>query len=324
VAAGAAGAVVGVAERIAEDGSMRNLRTLITLVAFGFATSALGASPAGPKTFPTARDAADAVVAAAAAQDVAALDAIFGPDGKALVSSGDDVQDRNDRSAFVELARKKMEIVPDPKDPHHATLVAGEHDWPFPVPLVEKDGKWSFAAKTGLRELVDRRVGSNELDAIQIAHGYVEAQKEYASEDRNGDGVLEYAQRIISLPGKRDGLVWKNADGSLEGPVSQGIAQAIAEGYSDKTAPYHGYYFRILKKQGKSAHLGAMDYVIGGRMIGGFALVAWPASYRSSGVKTFIVSHDDVVYEKDLGKDTAKIVSKMDRFDPDKTWKAVP
>jgi hypothetical protein len=317
-------AVVGVAERIAEDGSMRTLRTLITLVALGFASGTLGASAAGPKTFPTARDAADALVAAAAAQDVAALDAIFGPDGKALVSSGDDVQDRNDRTTFAESARKKLGVVPDPKDPHRATVVVGDQDWPFPAPLVEKDGKWSFAAKSGLREVVDRRIGSNELDAIQIAHGYVDAQKEYASEDRNGDGVLEYAQRIISTPGTRDGLAWKNPDGSLGGPVSEQIAHAIAAGYTDKTKPFHGYYFRILKKQGKSARLGAMDYVIGGRMIGGFALVAWPATYRSSGVKTFIVSHDDVVYEKDLGADTAKIVSKMDRFDPDKTWKALP
>jgi hypothetical protein len=152
----------------------------------------------------------------------------------------------------------------------------------------------------------------------------VEAQKEYAEEDRDGNGVLEYAQKVISTKGKRDGLVWWNADGTLGGPVSEAIARAIAEGYKDKTKPFHGYRFRVLKKQGSHARLGKLDYVIGGKMIGGFALVAWPAAYRVSGVKTFIVSHDGVVLEKDLGKDTGKVASGMDRFDPDPSWQVVP
>jgi len=307
-----------------EDGSMKAFRTLVSLVALGLATVALGASPAAPRSFASAQAAADGLVAASAADDVPALLAIFGSDGKALVSSGDEVQDRNDRAWFTSLAKEKLAVVPDDKDPHRATVVVGPDAWPFPAPLVEKDGKWAFATKSGLQELVDRRIGQNELDAIEICHGYVEAQKEYASEDRNGNGVLEYAQKVVSTPGKRDGLVWKNPDGSLDGPVAEPIARAIAAGYKDRTSPYHGYRFRVLKRQGKSARLGAMDYVIDGKMIGGFALVAWPASYRVSGVKTFIVNHDGVVFENDLGKDTAKIVAAMDRFDPGKDWKALP
>jgi hypothetical protein len=303
---------------------MKTLRNLISLLAVGLAASALGAGPVAPKAFGSAQDAADALLAAAAAADVPALLGIFGSDGKALVSSGDDVQDQNDLAGFARQAREKIGVVPDPKDPHRASLEIGPDAWPFPVPLVEKGGKWTFATKSGLREVVDRRIGSNELDAIEICHGYVEAQKDYASEDRNGNGVLEYAQRTISTPGMRDGLVWKNPDGTLDGPVSETIARAISEGYSDRTKPFHGYHFRILRRQGPSARGGALDYVIGGKMIGGFALVAWPASYRVSGVKTFIVNHDGVVYEKDLGKDTGAIASKMTRFDPDRTWKALP
>ena len=172
--------------------------------------------------------------------------------------------------------------------------------------------------------MLTRRVGANELDAIEICRGYVDAQQEYAQEDRDGDGVLEYAKKVISTEGKRDGLVWRNADGSLGGPIAEEIAGAIAEGYSDKARPYHGYRFRILKRQGRYARLGAMDYVIAGKMIGGFALVAWPAEYAVSGVKSFLVNHDGIVYEKDLGRDTAKVVARMDRYDPDKSWTAVP
>jgi hypothetical protein len=316
-------AVAGGADRTGDD-TMNFLKTLIPMLALLVSTSALAASPPGPRTFATAQAAADALVAAAGADDAKALLAIFGPDGKKLVSSGDEVQDRNDRAAFAALAKEKLEVVVDPKDPKRATVVAGPDGWPFPAPLVEKDGKWAFASKQGVTELVDRRIGSNELDAIEICHGYVEAQKEYAAEDRNGNGVLEYAQRIISTKGQRDGLVWWGADGKLEGPISEAIAKAIAQGYKDKTKPFHGYHFRVLKKQGPNARLGTLDYVIGGKMIGGFALVAWPAAYRTSGVKTFLVNHDGVVYEKDLGKDTATIASGITRFDPGEGWTPVP
>jgi hypothetical protein len=326
-AEGAVAAVVvaaaGVADGKAGIRTMRTLRAIVSVVSLSLAGPALAAA-AAPTRYPSAQAAADALVAAAAAQDVAALEAMLAPDGKALVVSGDDVQDHNDRARFAEAAKEKLSVVVDPKDPHRATLAVGEDGWTFPAPLVEKDGQWQFDGKAGLREVVDRRVGSNELDAIQICHGYVDAQLEYAAEDRNGDGVKEYAQRVISTEGKRDGLVWKAADGSLEGPVSEPIARAISQGYKDRTKPYHGYYFRVLKRQGKNAHLGAMDYVVQGRMIGGFALVAWPASYRVSGVQTFIVNHEGVVYEKDLGPDTAKIASGMTAFDPGKGWKPVP
>ncbi|MGA8892540.1 MAG: DUF2950 domain-containing protein [Anaeromyxobacteraceae bacterium] len=298
--------------------------TVLALLALLVAAPAGATSPPGPTSFPSAKAAADALVSAAAAEDVPALVALFGGEGKLLVDSGDAVQDRNDRARFAELAKEKLEVVTDPKDPARATVTVGPDAWPFPVPLVDEGGKWIFAAKAGLQEIVDRRIGSNELDAIEVCRGFVEAQHEYAETDHDGDGVKEYAQRVISTKGKRDGLAWWTADGAVEGPISEAIARAIAEGYTDRTKPWHGYHFRILKKQGKDARLGKMDYVLRGHMIGGFALVAWPAAYRSSGVKTFIVSHDGVVYEKDLGKDTAKVVAKMDAFDPGPGWEPIP
>lgn len=300
---------------------MRTLTTLLAFTTLSLAAGAWAATPAGPKVFDTPQQAADALVAGAEKQDVPALLAIFGADGKALVDSGDEVQDRNDRARFAELAKEKMELVPDPKDKGRVTLVVGKEGWPVPVPLVQKSGKWSFAGKAGLRELLDRRIGSNELDAIEICQGYVEAQKEYAAEDRDGNGVREYAQRIISTEGKRDGLAWKNPDGTPGGPIGEQVAAAIAQGYKDRTKPYHGYHFRVLKRQGPAAPGGAIDYVIDGKMIGGFALVAWPAAYRVSGVKTFMVGWGGVVYEKDLGPDTAKVAARIDSFNPDKTWK---
>jgi hypothetical protein len=302
---------------------MTTLKTLLAILALTLSTTAGATSPPGPVSFPSAQDAANALVAAAAADDVAALVALFGEQGKLLVDSGDGVQDRNDRAHFAELAKEKLEVVVDPKDPARATVTVGPDAWPFPVPIVDKGGKWIFFAKDGLQEIVDRRVGANELDAIEVCRGFVEAQHEYAETDHDGDGVKEYAQRVVSSKGKRDGLAWWTAEGVLEGPISEAIARAIAEGYTDRTKPWHGYHFRVLKKQGKYARLGKMDYVIKGHMIGGFALVAWPAAYRSSGVKTFIVSHDGVVYEKDLGKDTAKVASKMDTFDPGPGWTPV-
>jgi hypothetical protein len=317
-------AAAGGGRRTGKDPSMTTHTTLLAILALTLSTPVRAASPAAPASFPTAKDAANALVAAATAQDVPALLALFGADGKLLVDSGDAVQDRNDRTRFAEQAREKLDVVTDPKDPARATVTVGPDAWPFPVPIVEKGGKWSFAAKAGLQELVDRRVGANELDAIEVCRGFVEAQVEYAADDHDGDGVKEYAQRVISTKGKRDGLAWANADGTLEGPISEAVARAIAEGYTDRTKPWHGYHFRVLKKQGKDARLGKMDYVIKGHMIGGFALVAWPAAYRSSGVKTFIVNHDGVVFEKDLGKDTTQVVSRMDAFDPGAGWEPVP
>jgi hypothetical protein len=202
-------------------------------------------------------------------------------------------------------------------------LLVGNEDWPFPLPLVKKNQKWFFDANAGRQELLYRRIGSNELDAIQICHGYVEAQHAYALEPRQGYDVNQYAQRVISTPGKQDGLAWQNADGSWAGPIGEKIAQAIDQGYTTKSEPYHGYFFKILKGQGPAAPLGKMDYVVNGLMVGGFGLVAAPAEYGVTGVSTFIVSQDGVVYQTDFGPNTLNEFKKMERFNPDKSWNPV-
>ena len=282
-------------------------------------------APVRQRTFDTPKAAADALIAAAEKHDTAALKEIFGPDGADIIATDDTVQDRNQATAFAARAREKSAIVLDPKNPKLAILKIGDEDWPVPIPIVEKGGKWSFDSKAGRKEILQRRIGRNELDAIDLCSTFVKAQLEYASEKRDGSPVNQYAQRNISTPGKQDGLAWKNPDGTWGGPLGERIASAIAEGYSatKKPEPYHGYLFKILKGQGPSAHLGQMDFVVKGYMIGGFALVAAPASYAVSGVKTFIVSHEGVVYEKDLGPKTAELFKTMERFDPDRTWTPV-
>jgi hypothetical protein len=278
-------------------------------------------SPA--ETFSTPQEAADRLVQAAEAFDVRALEQIFGPAGADIVLSGEYEQDRKLATAFAAEAREKETISVDPNSQRRAFLLVGKEDWPFPVPLIKVGGRWSFDAKAGRQELLYRRIGRNELDAISICRGYVEAQDDYAFRKRAEYDVNQYAQRIVSTPGKQDGLAWQNPDGSWGGPVGEKIAEAIQQGYSSKTAPYHGYFFKILKGQGPDAPLGQMDYVVEGVMIGGFALVAAPAEYRETGVKTFIVSQDGVVYEKDLGPNTLGEFEKMDRFNPDKSWTPV-
>jgi hypothetical protein len=211
----------------------------------------------------------------------------------------------------------------DPKSANRAFLLVGNEDWPFPVPIVKLGAKWAFDAKAGRQELLYRRIGSNELDAIDICHGYVEAQYDYALQPREGYNVNQYAQRIISTSGKQDGLAWQNPDGSWGGPIGEKIARVIEQGYSPGAEPYHGYFFKILKGQGPAAPLGQMDYVVKGIMIGGFALVAAPAEYGESGLKTFIVSQDGVVYQKDLGQATLNEFTKIELFNPDLSWKPV-
>jgi hypothetical protein len=272
------------------------------------------------KTFDTAQQAADAMILAVKNDDVAALLAIFGPAGKDFVATGDDVQDKNSRAAFAALAQEKMGVQTDSHHPNRAILSVGNEDWPVPVPIVKQSGKWHFDSQAGRTEILDRRIGGNELDAINICRGYAEAQKEYASEIHDDSGVNQYAQRLISTAGKHDGLAWKNADGSDGGPVGEAIAKAIEEGYTGSSGPYHGYFFKTLTGQGPAAPLGQLDYVVEGVMIGGFALVAWPAEYQVTGVQTFIVSYDGIVYQKDLGPDTAKIAAAMTLYNPDKTW----
>lgn len=273
---------------------------------------------AGQRTFATAQQAAAALIQAAEQSDVPALNEIFGPDGKSLVATADAVQDKNRIALFVAKAHEKKLVIMDSKN--HASLSVGDDDWPFPVPIVKQGGKWYFDSKAGLDEVLRRRIGANELDAIAICRGFVDAQKEYASQIHDDSGIAQYAQRIISTPGKQDGLVWKNPDGSLGGPISEGIANAIEQGYTSRTQPYHGYYFKVLKGQGPAAPMGQLDFVIEGVMIGGFALVAAPAEYRVTGVQTFIVSHDGIVYQKDLGPETLQAFKDMERYNPDKTW----
>lgn len=309
-----------------------NIRTvLLSLLVVGFAwASALAQAPAQQllpskpaiekqKSFATPQLAAEALIKAAEKYDQAAVLEILGPDGKDLVASADPVRDKELAQRFVEKAREKNSVEVSKRK---ATLLVGNEKWPVPIPIVLKRGKWFFDTKAGRQEILFRRIGSNELDAIRICRGFVDAQKEYASTVHDDSGIHQYAQRIISTPGKQDGLFWQNADGSVGGPISKPIAQAIAEGYStSRPSPYHGYVFKVLKGQGPAAPLGKIDFVVNGAMIGGFALVATPADYRVTGVKTFIVSHDGIVYEKDLGPDSLKIVKDMELYNPDKTWK---
>lgn len=273
------------------------------------------------KTFATPKEAADAFIKAADSYDLPALKEILGPDGEDLLSSEDAVQDKNRALAFAAKAREKNEITKDAKDPNRAILSVGNDDWPLPIPIVQKAGKWSFDTKAGRQEILFRRIGSNELDAIQICRGYVEAQNEYALEKHDGAEVNQFAQKIISTPGKHDGLAWRNPDGSLGGPIGDELAKALDQGYSDRSKPYHGYFFKILKGQGPAAPLGEMDFVVKGAMIGGFGLAAAPADYRVTGVKTFIVSYEGVVYERDLGPDTLNAFKAMSLYNPDKTWR---
>ena len=281
-------------------------------------------SAPGPASYDSPKAAADALVQAVAANDVPALLAIFGPSGEKIVTSADKVKDENDREKFTALAREKTNVEVDAKNPRRAVLTIGAEDWPFPVAIVETNKKWQFATKEGLREVLYRRIGQDEIDAMEVCRGYVEAQVEYATEVHDGSGLRQYARRILSTPGTKDGLAWYDADGKTAGPIGEEVAKAIEEGYSDRTHPYHGYFFKILMAQGPAAPHGELDYVIQGKMIGGFALVAWPAEHRVSGVKTFIINHDGVLYEKDLGPDTAKIAGEMTAYNPDKTWKRVP
>jgi hypothetical protein len=286
------------------------------------AKTATTAAPAGARGYTTPEEAVDAVVKASADFDVNELLAIFGPEGKDVVASSDTVQDKEHAQEFAKDAAEKKSIEISKSNPHRATLIVGDEAWPFPVPLIKVGGKWYWDAKTGRRQILYRRIGANELDAITVCRGYVEAQKEYAQTIHDDSGVNQYAQKIFSTPGKQDGLYWKDADGKSAGPIGEPVAKALEEGYTSGKTGFHGYYFKILKGQGPSAPNGAINYVIEGVMIGGFALVAVPVEYRVTGVKTFIVNYDGIVYQKDLGPNSLDIVKKMELYNPDKTWQA--
>lgn len=281
---------------------------------------ACAAGHAAQRTFSTPREAAAALQEAAAHDDTTALLALFGPNGKTIAESGDPAEDKSGREKFAKAAEEKLVIEQDPGNPNRATLVVGENAWPFPVPLLLVNGKWQFDSAKGRVEILARRIGRNELSALEVCRGYVDAQMEYATEDRDKHGELEYAQKIVATPGKHDGL---SGEGAPEGLVPKAFADAAAASGAGKPVPYHGYYFRVLTAQGADAPGGAFNYIVKGEMIGGFALVAWPADYAVSGVHTLIVNHKGVVFEKDLGPATNALARRMTAFNPDKTWRPV-
>jgi hypothetical protein len=275
--------------------------------------------------FVSGADAANAFVKAMRQDDKDKLLKILGPDGKELIWSGDEVSDRQKREMFVK-AYDEQHTINVEKD--KGVLVVGKNDWPFPIPIVKENGKWVFDTVSGKEEILNRRIGRNELDTIQVMLAIVDAEREYATKDRDGDGILQYAQKFKSDPGNENGLYWETKEGQQPSPLGPLAAKARDEGYakkksSEEPSPYHGYFYRILTAQGARAGGGAYDYIVDGKMIGGFAAVAYPAEYGNSGVMTFIVNHDGVVYQKDLGSDTQQKAKAMERFDPDETWTKV-
>lgn len=286
-------------------------------------TLAAALSLPGQQAFPTPQAAAQALVDAAAQNDTAALLKLLGPGGKDIVQSGDAADDKTAREEFAAHARTRLQVEADRDNSNRATIIVGDRSWPFPVPLKRRSGQWSFDAASGRVEILARRVGRNELAAVDVCRAYVEAQMEYASRDRDANGMLEYAQHIISTPGKKDGLYYEGESETLVPKSFADAAAVLLLGKGKQPVPYHGYFFHILKAQGPDAPGGAMDYVVKGSMIGGFAMIAWPAEYGVSGVQTLIVNHQGVVYDKDLGPQTATLARQTTLFNPNKTWKPV-
>jgi hypothetical protein len=304
------------------------VRQISALYAFSIAVTMVvmmtfaGSAFAGAKqkTFTSPEEAVKALVSAARNNDDKELLSIGGADAKDLIFSGDKVADKERRENFLAKYDEQNKLV---REGNSTILIIGKNDWPFPIPLAKKGETWFFDTKKGKEEVLNRRIGENELYTIQTCLAIVDAQREYAMTDRDGDNLHEYAEKFASDPGKKNGLYWATKEGEEPSPLGQLLAQAKAEGYSKgKTGPvaYHGYYYRIIKAQGKNAPGGAYDYVIKGNMIGGFAVVASPAKYGNSGVMTFIVNHDGTVYQKNLGNNTEKIAKTMTKYDPDKTW----
>jgi hypothetical protein len=278
------------------------------------------------KSFASPEEAVNALVVAVKADDKKETLAILGPGGKELIFSGDEVEDKAGREKFLKAYDDKNKLEKESAD--KMVLHVGSNDWPLPIPIVKKINVWVFDTKAAKEEILNRRIGRNELNVIEVLHAHVDAQREYASKDCKGDGVVEFAQKFISTKGKRDGLYWEAKEGEEMSPLGPLVAQAAKEGYAEKPegitfSPYHGYYYKILKGQGKHAAGGAYDYVDKGKMILGFALVAYPAHYKNSGIMTFIVNQEGIIYEKNLGKNTESIAKEMTIFDPDSTWKKV-
>jgi len=279
----------------------------------------------GQKEFKTPADAVQALITALETGSDKELLSVLGPEAKEILHSGDEVADREKKQAFLQAYNEKNSIE---ADGDRAVLVIGKNDWPFTIPLAKKEEHWVFDTASGKEEILNRRIGQNELNTIQVLLAIVDAQREYAMEDRDGDALLEYAQKFRSEPGMKNGLYWKAEEGETSSPIGELVANARAEGYvsggsESKPLPYYGYYYRILTAQGQNAPGGAYDYVVNGKMIGGFAVIAYPAKHNNSGVMTFIVNHEGVVFQKDLGENTAELAKAMTVYDPDETWTPV-
>jgi hypothetical protein len=304
----------------------RGLLALTVFLAVVFTAGGVYAKPRyHQKNYSTPEEAVKAMVEAVKAGNTKLMLKIFGPGSKSLILSGDPVEDKAGRTRFVKHYEEKNRLE---EASGKAVLHLGNDDWPFPIPIVKTEKGWKFDTRAGRQEILARRIGRNELNAIQVCLASVDAQKEYAQrKGREGKGLLEYAQEFVSTPGKQDGLYWEAQEGQEQSPMGPLFAAAREGGYGREAlgepTPYHGYFYRILKAQGQDAPGGARDYVVEGKMIGGFGLIAYPAKYGSSGIMTFIVNQNGVVYQKDLGRNTKDAARTVTVFDPDETWKRV-
>ncbi len=308
----------------------RRLFAALALGVLGTAGGSCAATPDSPAdgqvTFASAEAAVQALVAALRSGDQADLQRILGPEGRELLDSGDAVADRNNAEAFLAAFDRHHELVVEAGP--RTTLVVGEDDWAMPIPVVAVGGAWHFDTESGKEEILARRIGANELAVIEVCRAIVDAQYEYSESMRaDSRGERVFAQRFLSSPGTRDGLYWERREGEPGSPLGPLVAEAVAEGYSNPPRaerPFHGYRYRMLTAQGPSAPGGARNYLNGGRMTGGFASIAWPAVYDSSGIMTFLVNDDGIVYQKDLGTDTERVVGTIESFDPGEGWEVVP
>jgi hypothetical protein len=304
--------------------NLKSLSIVLILAAFLVFAAPPSFAAAGQKTFASPQEAAKAFADACEKQDTATLVSLLGPGGEELINSGDEQQDNRRRERFATLAKESTDVRPDPYYPDRFLVYVGNRKWPLPIPIVKVGDAYGFDPAVARTEILARRVGHNELDAIEFLHGFVRTEVEYAYSDANHNGMREYAQSLISTPGKQDGLYWETPDGQPAGPAADFVAQILGYGYElpapGESMMFHGYVFKILKAQGPHAPGGARDYVVKDDMIGGFAMIAYPAEYASSGVKTFIVNQDDVVWEKDLGANTTALASAAKSYDPGPGW----
>jgi len=304
---------------------IQRVLSIVTLAAFLCLSLALISCKVIQQEFASPADAVQALMTALKTDNDKELVSVLGPEANELIYSGDEVADLTNRQKFLELYDEQNRIEPDGD---RFLLIIGKIDWPFTIPLVKKGDRWVFDTASGKEEILNRRIGRNELNTIKVLLAIVDAQREFAMEDRDGDSLLEYALKFKSGPGKKDGLYWESKEGEESSPLGELMANARVEGYGSEGAqnrpePYHGYYYRILTAQGQNAAGGAYDYIVDGRMIGGFAAIAFPAEYDNSGVMTFIVNHDGKVYQKDLGKNTGELAKEIKLYDPDETWMPV-